>query len=380
MSARLVYASSAQMLVLLIAAGLLGCGGKNTTKEAGVKEAAADERAADRDYFQVLRCFCHAQAVNSCQSAWNLDWDSHAGLSMRKGTLEQRTGATEAWRLAIDAAEAEYRSWEGRTLEAKKAFVQKHNRDYGDYAPAFRSRYPERNVIVEEAQDLGRSSSGGRPQGAPMAVSGRAGRPNPFGCGQAAGWLLLAWGALAAVSAARNLALTARCTPQPQEWTLREVLDGRAGPNPHVAITDFRPCDRYLTRNFKRSQLRGVIYIGIVPAGDDPSGVPQLIVAPGSANEEKHLLGEWGHRRALAGILEKPDRLPDGDHQQLRQTYPGLDLPRCLILEEGRKPMTAGEGWAWLGAALSALLLGGVLLHPARAVRRWGRWRGVKTD
>jgi hypothetical protein len=210
-----------------------------------------------------------------------------------------------------------------------------------------------------------------------MAASGTADRQPPHGYG--VGWLLLLLGALVLVSAIRNLGQTARSTPQPQELTLRQLLAGAAGANTHVAITDFQLCDRYLTENFKGGQgRRWISYIGIVPAGADPSSPPRLLVKPWDAWEEKHLLNEWGGRRALVGILEKASREWEGDQRRLREVYPGIDLSSCMVLEEGQRPQTAGAGWAWLAAGIGSLALGWLLLDPRRAVRLWGRWRAVK--
>ncbi len=193
-----------------------------------------------------------------------------------------------------------------------------------------------------------------------------------------AGWFLAFAGSVVVVMAASNYDLTAHSTPEPQEMTLRELLDGKAGANRHVAVTDFRPCDRYLTRNFKREQRRWVSCIGVVPAGADPGGPPRLVVEPHHANEEKHLLENWGHLRALHGVLEKPDRQPESEQRKLRDTYPGIDLSSCLILDEGRVVMTLVSVWQWGLGGGAAVTLGLALLNAGPAVRLWRRLRGAK--
>jgi hypothetical protein len=213
-----------------------------------------------------------------------------------------------------------------------------------------------------------------------MTGSGTAQRRPAHRFGHGVGWLLLLWGAMALVSATRSLGRTARCTAEPHELTLRQFLDGGAGANAHVAITGFRLCDRYLTENFKGGQgRRWVSYIGIVPATADPSSPPRLLVKPRDAWEEQHLLREWGHREMLAGIVERASREWEGDQRRLREVYPGIDLSSCVVLEEGQRPQTAEANWAWLGAGIGGVALGGLLLAPRRAVRLWGRWGAVKT-
>lgn len=211
-------------------------------------------------------------------------------------------------------------------------------------------------------------------------MTGRAGstifRPNVFR--QGAGWLLLIWGSIVLCVVPPNLRLWTQSTPDPQELTLREVLDGKGRDNPHVAVTKFHLCGQYVTRNYKGRGLQWMGFIGIVPAPveggkADPFATPRLIVRPRNSIEESRLVTVWGRQRSLTGILGPPDRLSGPDREDLQKVYPGIDLSSCLVLEEGRQPLSAGALAGWTGAGAAAVAFGLILLLPGWLRRFRGR-------
>jgi hypothetical protein len=183
---------------------------------------------------------------------------------------------------------------------------------------------------------------------------------------------------LVVVMSASHFAIAFQSDREPQQLTLREFLEGKAGGNRYVRITDFKLCDRYVSRKFKHDQRYWVSFIGIVPAdrsSDDPAP-PQLIVRPKYANEIGYLAEQWAKQKSLTGVFENSDREADWEQRQIAETYPGIALNECVILGEGVQPMSpnAARGWAVAGAA--ALIAGGLLLSPATAARFWNKIRG----
>src|SRR5581483_6570620 len=188
------------------------------------------------------------------------------------------------------------------------------------------------------------------------------------------------------------LKLAAQCTPEAQVLTLQDLLDGRAGANRYVAVTDFRLYDRYATAASRRRPheppLPHITHIGIRPArpngaGDDPPGPPLVVIEPPWPEEAEHALARWGHLPAVSGILWEPYSLTAADAARLEATYPGISLahrrgstlPVCRVLREGREPWTVRWGWTHVIGGALGVALGLWLIPPGLAGRAWQRLR-----
>jgi hypothetical protein len=153
-----------------------------------------------------------------------------------------------------------------------------------------------------------------------------------------------------------------RNSPVPQRLTLQELLDGHAGENRYVAITDFRLCRRYAKRGYRNQPgpKRWISHIGIVPKGSgDEFGQIRVIVEPENANEQNYLIKEWTEKDALVGELKKPARYRGWERDALNEAYPELDFQSCSTLLEGRAPPTVADAktYALIGAVMVAIAL-----------------------
>jgi hypothetical protein len=195
----------------------------------------------------------------------------------------------------------------------------------------------------------------------------------------AVGWMPLVVGVMLLIGSIGELELAAHCTPEAQRLTLQELLDGKAGENRHVEITDFRPCDRCVV-GVRKGGSHYIEYLGVQPAhsegGAESPSPPRVLIAQPQCTPEPGSIADWSQRQTISGILEKPYRR---DEQQLRGTYPGIDLPSCRILLEGRKPQPARESWTLFAMGVGGIALGGWMLHPGLLSLVWNRWRGVKS-
>jgi hypothetical protein len=193
------------------------------------------------------------------------------------------------------------------------------------------------------------------------------------------GWSLILFGVMFFALAGYDLYAASQSTPAPQQMTLREFLDGKAGTNRYVAITDFKPCEHFVTRRGRNVRQTSVGYIGILPSGPgpaaDPSLPPRLIVHLYVGRDRGELDKERGPQAVLTGVLQNAERDADVDLAKVVEAYPQINLSKCMILNEGFRPPTAGEGWNRLTVGVIATVLGVAFLSPGLAARVGARFK-----
>jgi hypothetical protein len=188
----------------------------------------------------------------------------------------------------------------------------------------------------------------------------------------------LAVGIVLLIGGISELGLAAQCTPEAQRLTLQELLDGKAGENRHVEITDFRPCDRYVVAP-RKGGGHSIVYLGVQPApsegGAGSLGPPRVLIAQPQCLPEPGSIADWSRRQAISGVLEK---LSSRDEEQVRETNPGMDLASCRVLREGRKPQPARESWTLVALGVGGIALGGWMVQPGLVSFLVKCLRGVK--
>jgi len=172
-----------------------------------------------------------------------------------------------------------------------------------------------------------------------------------------------------------------------QVLTCVELAQRGPGDNVHVALTKFVLAPVYAFEAKRASSAWSKVWVPVVPIDGEYAraaiaGVARDPGAPLAPPRDVHVLmfsrnakdeasvTEIGSRARLEGlVLNAVEDLPDSAARILRERYPGVDLDRCWILEEGRGRPSLGEAGLW--GAGGAMLLGGwvVALWRARASR-----------
>lgn len=193
------------------------------------------------------------------------------------------------------------------------------------------------------------------------------------------GWMPLAAGVAILLGGISGLEDAVRSTAEPQRLTLQELLDGQAGANRHVEITDFQPYDRYVVKVGKDGRPY-VGYVGVKPTppegGADHPAPPRLLILTPRFIPEQGSFAEWSRRQTISGMLTTD--YPH-DEQRLRETYAGIDPPSCRCLLEGQKPLPIRETWIYVALGVIGVVLGTWLTTPGLFRIIWKCLHGDKT-
>jgi hypothetical protein len=148
--------------------------------------------------------------------------------------------------------------------------------------------------------------------------------------------------------------------------------------NPHLLLRDYTPCGNYTAIPNRQGDGWGRVYVPLIPGKLPKYNEPlpqntdkvEVLVRYGTIKEPHHLslLRNPSGIRGL--VINSIDPLSSRDRDALQEHYPGIDLSRCVIVEEGRAP--SDEFSLQLSAGLGGfLLLGGLLLLG------WFAWLGM---
>jgi hypothetical protein len=192
-----------------------------------------------------------------------------------------------------------------------------------------------------------------------------------FGAGLVVGGGLLLGYAYREASARQEASAT------PERIPLARLIERGPERNPHVLVTDFSPCHDFTAIPERNGDRWDAVYVPLVPGKLPPYNRP----LPPAPEEVKALVmsrtikGEQDLRllrdpKGLRGLVITRVDPPGGEHARaLEASYPGIDLSRCIILQEGRGPASAFTVW-FAGGLGAVLLLGGVLLLALAAFAR----------
>jgi DNA-directed RNA polymerase subunit RPC12/RpoP len=201
-------------------------------------------------------------------------------------------------------------------------------------------------------------------------------------------FLLIAFGVALLVYAFLEGRLIGAAADKPQTLTLARLAAHGPGDNAHVIVTDFVPGNNFV---YEERTLHGVptgnwtaVYVPVVPLTPDVqrrlAGGPtaKLDIPPGSIRVIVH--SSRVHSQAeLSTVFDRPfiqgtvvnsiRSLPRKTQELLQGAYPGTAFDSCWILQEGRKPSSAG---LVIGAAIlgTLLVVVGGLMFAARYLFR----------
>jgi hypothetical protein len=161
---------------------------------------------------------------------------------------------------------------------------------------------------------------------------------------------LIVWGVL-------EWRLGAGASATPERISLQQLIARGPSGNPNIILTDFELCDNFVFEE-KNGRWTGV-YVPVVPAGQGPRGPGPVTAPPGgvkavlftlNVHSESDVQSVLNRRELPALVTNRIRSLGSEEKRLLEQSYGGIDVNTCLIIQEGRTPF---------GGGLLALVFGG---------------------
>jgi hypothetical protein len=176
-----------------------------------------------------------------------------------------------------------------------------------------------------------------------------------------------------------------QCSAQPEDFSLKDLLArGREG-NPHVRVGGFAVCDKYVHKTNNKSPGWTQVWIPVVPVEEAIGGgrtapTPEKIkclffsTSISNARELESRLG----REQVEGLVNTRTTIGGDVRRLLQDAYPGTDLDKCLIFQEGRAPFSRGLLCSMAAGAVISLLAAGVLFVIGIVKARVARAKAAK--
>jgi hypothetical protein len=177
-----------------------------------------------------------------------------------------------------------------------------------------------------------------------------------------------------------------------KEWRLSGAASAKAqdlgcdklessgpGENAHIVLKDYLLCtDAFVYKGTKSPSERWTtIWVPAVPAegayvksvrkflenGGDPKNVPHpttfnVIVKTSNVHNQQDL-SNFDSKTEIEGlVVNKVESLGGEEKRLLNQAYPGINVDKCYILEEGRMPKSRGAAGGMMAGGLALIVLG----------------------
>ena len=155
----------------------------------------------------------------------------------------------------------------------------------------------------------------------------------------------------------------------PEAIALEQLIARGPEGNPHVLLRNFIPCSNYAAFPSKGGNGWGAVYVPLIPGKLPAYNAPlphsndkiEVLLLSTSIKEQRdlRLLRNPSGLRGL--VVNSIDPLGSNHRDFLQEHYPGIDLSRCVIVQEGRVPLD--EFFIQMQTGLGCILLvGGLLL------------------
>ena len=173
--------------------------------------------------------------------------------------------------------------------------------------------------------------------------------------------------------------LSATAAGAPEDLTLAALIARGPEGNPFVRVTDFDTGTNFVYQPAKYGSAWDTVWVPATPrtagAGPDESEdvqKPQVIIKSSHVHSQSELAA-LVQRPAIEGMVtSRVESLGAEELQHLHNEYPGADISKCLLLEEGRKPSGFTSVFAMGGGGLLLFVLSAAVIVYALTRRRAG--------
>lgn len=155
----------------------------------------------------------------------------------------------------------------------------------------------------------------------------------------------------------------------PEPIALEQLIARGPKGNPHLVLRDGLPCSDYVALPNKQGDGWAWVYVPFIPGKLPKYNEPlppstekvEVLVRYGTIKGPQQLSMLRNPSGIRGVVVNSIDPLSSRHREALQEHYPGIDLSRCVIVEEGRAPVD--ELTIQLSAGFACvLLLGGLLL------------------
>lgn len=165
---------------------------------------------------------------------------------------------------------------------------------------------------------------------------------------------------------------------QPETISLKQLVARGPDGNPNIVLTDFELCNNFVYAAKSVGGLKELggwtkVWVPIVPRGDNlnpplgavaPAGNVQALIYSSHVGSQAEL-PKLAVAQLRGMVTNRIESLGVKEKQRLQEAYPGINFDRCLIIDEGREPLSAGRTSLLIGGG-GLLAMAGVVLIAKR--------------
>jgi hypothetical protein len=197
--------------------------------------------------------------------------------------------------------------------------------------------------------------------------------------------VLFVFGVMAIVFGVYEWRLSSGASTRPEEISLRDLIARGPDGNPNIILKDFELLDDNLVYEYDEklgpNSSWTKVWVPVVPPGAAPPGQPggfpfnpqpqrqigqvQALIYSTHVHGQAEIRPRCGVPKLRAMVTNRVQSLGSEEKKLLQEGYPGTDFNKCLIIEEGREPASAGFLVLLFGGGLLLLAGGaGLLVIP----------------
>ncbi|HEY2882904.1 MAG TPA: hypothetical protein VGJ15_10730 [Pirellulales bacterium] len=154
------------------------------------------------------------------------------------------------------------------------------------------------------------------------------------------------------VAGIREYRLNSAASASPESITLAELI--RRGPdgNPNIVLTDFQLCNNFVYEHQHGFDAWTAVWAPVVvrKPGTSPQTVAnaigtnlQAIIYAKRIYSKEQFVRTLGVEQLRGMVINRIQSLPEKDKVLLEDSYPNIDVDKCIIFEEGRVPQNAEQ-------------------------------------
>jgi hypothetical protein len=178
------------------------------------------------------------------------------------------------------------------------------------------------------------------------------------------GIFLIVIGIIVAVVGFKERAVASQASATPEEISLKDLIARGPDGNPNIILTDYVLCDNFVYETKTQNGPWQNVWVPAVPrehpnqqSGGKPAAVQALIFSINARNQnDMERLCNQPKLKAL--VTNRIVSLGSKEKDLLRQSYPGTNFDKCLIIQEGREPAGMTKLVLMMGGGALAALLG----------------------
>ncbi len=168
----------------------------------------------------------------------------------------------------------------------------------------------------------------------------------------------------------------------PQQMSVVDLERDGPGNNIYIELADFAAGGTYVYETKGNSKYWQTVWIPLIARGSEydkrlsalkegdpmPPGPFRVILKSGHIVDERSLDRELASDSITGMVINDIEEMSGEERRLLEKHYPGVDIDRCWIFQDGRKPKPPGKG----------KLPGAIMIVAGIALAAWIIWSFVQ--